>query len=292
MNFARETQLVYGFTGITLACPSNALYRPWQEGCVVRHVCNTCARISPSQHTVGTTAWIPLRKPEKNSLQNVEKRRNFPSWGPVFTGESPIACVGGARQAAVKRGEASDLPVRAKDLIAAQVERPIFDIHSSHLPQCTRDAQQTKPPRFLSDDEIALLGAGGRAAKVLRDQCSSIVAEARKEILKCYAGIDKPGGGLYPEFRADACWRDMENFVRVASYGCCAESEPYLDEEGCRIMNDIYNELEVPRPAMLTGVHAAMKKAVLLLPDDDEGRACVEQSFRQLTDMLAGMDRR
>lgn len=203
---------------------------------------------------------------------------------------TPSACEGSARAVAVQRGQASELPARAKALIAAQIEHPIFNVRSSGFPQCTRDAQLAQPPRFLTDDETEPLGAGGRAARTLRVQCNGIVAEARKEILRRHPGIDMPGGSLFPQFRADACWRDMENFTRVASYGCCLADQGYLDEEGCRIMNEIYNELEVPRSAMLTGVNALMEESLRLLSSDEEASSCARQSFKQLAAVLESMN--
>jgi allophycocyanin-B len=75
-------------------------------------------------------------------------------------------------------------------------------------------------------------------------------------------GIEREGGALWPAFRAAACWRDMENFVRVVSYGCVVGDAPWLSADGCAVMARIYERLEVPTAAMCTGVRAARDHAL------------------------------
>jgi Phycobilisome protein len=200
---------------------------------------------------------------------------------------------GYAREGVVQDGQASPLPTRVKELISAQVSRPIFDTTSLVVPACTVAAQNSSPPRFLADNECAPLGPGGRAARILRDSCDDIVRAARREVTEAYPGIDMPGGDLYPAFRADACWRDLQNFVRVASYGCVCVSDAnakYLNPEGCAILNSIYNELEVPRRAMLTGIRACSSAAGSIIGEkDDEAKQHLQISFEELVSIIGAM---
>jgi Phycobilisome protein len=196
------------------------------------------------------------------------------------------ACADTARADAVVSGMASALPPRARELIAGQVAQPIYDMNGP-----CRAAQNANPPRFLSDAECAELGVAGRAAMLIRDNADDIVCAARSGIWQRHPGIGDEGGGLWPQFRADACWRDMLNFARVASYGCCGS--PYLSVDGCGIMDEIYDCLEVPRDAMLTGIKAAAEASrnIANEHENDDVAACVEASYKELVDVLAGMAR-
>jgi Phycobilisome protein len=182
---------------------------------------------------------------------------------------------------------ASAFPPRAQELIGLQLAQPIYDLSGP----CAA-AQLAVPPRFLTDDECEALYAGGTAARMLRDNKDGIVRAAQAGITERHPGIREQGGGLWPQFRADACWRDMENFTRVASYGCVGD-EQYLNEEGCVLMDDIYDCLEVPRDAMLTGIKAAAAEATRIAKEqgDDEVVARVETSFKALVGVLAAMVR-
>jgi allophycocyanin-B len=154
-------------------------------------------------------------------------------------------------------------------------------------------AQNSTPPRFLTDDECARLGPGGRAARILRESCDDIVRAARREVTQAHLGIDNPGGDLYPAFRAEACWRDLQNFVRVASYGCVCISgakAKYLNPEGCAILNSLYNELEVPRRAMLTGIRACSSAAGSIIGENDnEAKQHLQLSFDELVSVIGAM---
>jgi Phycobilisome protein len=200
---------------------------------------------------------------------------------------------GYARENVVQDGSASPLPERVKDLIAAQVGRPIYDTTSPSAPACTVAAQGSDPPRFLTEEECADLGSGGLAAGFLRDSRDEIVAMARRQVTVSHPGIDEPGGALYPSFRAEACWRDLTNFVRVASYGCVcmsASNDSYLNAEGCKIMNAVYDELEVPRLALLTGVRACSDSACEIFSGgEEEPKLYIKRAFDELVNAMSKM---
>ena len=91
-------------------------------------------------------------------------------------------------------------------------------------------------------------------AKLLRDQASDLVDQARKEVLAAYPNITEPGGGLYPPMRAEACWRDFWHFLRCISYGIAGVSVDYTSQEGLGYMEQLYQELQVPLDAMVLGL--------------------------------------
>jgi Phycobilisome protein len=99
-------------------------------------------------------------------------------------------------------------------------------------------------------------------AAQLRDAVVDIVNEARAGVLVAFPDILAPGGGLYPAERADACWRDFWHFLRCITYGIAGQRPDYTSTEGMHYMNLLYEELEVPLPAMVVGLEG-IKKASL-----------------------------
>jgi Phycobilisome protein len=95
-----------------------------------------------------------------------------------------------------------------------------------------------------------------------RDAVVDIVNEARAGVLVAFPDILEPGGGLYPAERADACWRDFWHFLRCITYGIAGQRPDYTSTEGLHYMNLLYEELQVPLPAMVVGLEG-IKKASL-----------------------------
>jgi hypothetical protein len=91
-------------------------------------------------------------------------------------------------------------------------------------------------------------------ARFLRDNATEIVAESRANVLTTYPDITQPGGGLYPETRAEACWRDFWHFLRCITYGIAGNNFQYTSSEGLHYMNLLYQELQVPLEAMVLGL--------------------------------------
>lgn len=91
-------------------------------------------------------------------------------------------------------------------------------------------------------------------AQMLRDRITEIVDEARAQVLQQFPGITEPGGGLYPPFRAEACWRDFWHFTRCITYGIVGGSSQFTSNEGLGYMKLLYEELQVPLDAMVLGL--------------------------------------
>ncbi|MGB3298825.1 MAG: phycobilisome protein [Phormidesmis sp.] len=113
------------------------------------------------------------------------------------------------------------------------------------------------------DPAMATAGVDAIAAvQQLREQAADIVDEARAGVLQAFPGILEPGGGLYPPLRADACWRDFWHFLRCITYGIAGQQAAYTSPEGLAAMEQLYEELQVPLPAMVEGLKG-IKKASL-----------------------------
>jgi hypothetical protein len=144
---------------------------------------------------------------------------------------------------------------------------------------------------YLTDAELAQLGqmvperaAGLPIVRVLRDQVTEIVDEARAAVLLEFPGILEPGGGLYPPERAEACWRDFWQFLRCITYGIVGGHVDYTSEPGLAAMRQLYQELQVPLDAMVYGLKALKIASFKRLePDQTPG---LEPYFDHLIDRL------
>ncbi|MGD1851410.1 MAG: phycobilisome protein [Cyanophyceae cyanobacterium] len=160
---------------------------------------------------------------------------------------------------------------RAKELIP-KARIVSFAGWEERLPATVIEAFQAADNefRFLCDDAIRSIEAdleeGGalnaldptklHLSRQFRDLASTIVTEARGQVLIDFPGITGSGGDLYPKHRAEACWRDFWQFLRCVSYGLAGNSSGYLSQEGLGYMALLYEELQVPLPAMVVGIRA------------------------------------
>lgn len=115
--------------------------------------------------------------------------------------------------------------------------------------------------RYLTDEDLEKIvtfapqtSSSTAQAKLLREQVQEIVAQARGDVLATYPQITQPGGDLYPPARAEACWRDFWHFLRCITYGIAGRSTEYTSEAGLGYMEQLYQELKVPLPAMVLGL--------------------------------------
>jgi hypothetical protein len=133
------------------------------------------------------------------------------------------------------------------------------ETHSAEALQIFQSADDER--QYLTNEDLsqierlaprtALLSA---IVQHLRDHVTEIVDEARAGVLATFPDITEPGGGLYPELRAEACWRDFWHFLRCISYGIAGQHTDYTSAEGLGYMQQLYQELQVPLDAMVVGL--------------------------------------
>ncbi|WP_197461117.1 phycobilisome polypeptide [Synechococcus sp. MIT S9504] len=115
------------------------------------------------------------------------------------------------------------------------------------------EADQNK--RLLTDEEIHLCcgwsGLEAAPLAALQRQASELVDRARADLLKEQPQLMQPGGQLFPQERAEACWRDCFHFLRVSLYGTALLRTDVTDSEGMRCLAQLYALLDVPVPALL-----------------------------------------
>ncbi len=131
--------------------------------------------------------------------------------------------------------------------------------------------------RYLTEGDLAqiqqLVPATATFSSVvqqLRDRVSEIIDEARASVLVAFPDIIQPGGGLYPEARADACWRDFWHFLRCITYGIAGQHTDYTSPEGLGYMQQLYEELQVPLKAMIVGLEGIKTASLKRVSPDQQ----------------------
>jgi allophycocyanin beta subunit len=119
--------------------------------------------------------------------------------------------------------------------------------------------------KFFQTGEVRLRAASAisaNAAQILREAAGALFSE-QPELLR-------PGGYAYTSRRYAACVRDMEYFLRYATYALIAGDTSVLDERVLNGLKETYTSLNVPIASTVSGV-IALKNVVTALVGSDAG---------------------
>jgi allophycocyanin beta subunit len=94
-----------------------------------------------------------------------------------------------------------------------------------------------------------------RAATAISGNAASLVTQAVAKSLM-YTDITAPGGNMYTCRRYAACIRDLEYFLRYATYAMLAGDPSILDERILNGLRETYNALGVPIGGTIRAVQA------------------------------------
>jgi allophycocyanin beta subunit len=94
-----------------------------------------------------------------------------------------------------------------------------------------------------------------RAASVISANAATIVKEAVAKSL-LYSDITRPGGNMYTTRRYAACIRDLDYYLRYATYAMLAGDASILDERVLNGLKETYNSLGVPVTATVQAIQA------------------------------------
>lgn len=94
-----------------------------------------------------------------------------------------------------------------------------------------------------------------KAAMTISANASTIVTRTTAKSL-LYTDITAPGGNMYTCRRYAACVRDMDYFLRYATYAMLAGDPSILDERVLNGLRETYNSLGVPVGATVRAVQA------------------------------------
>lgn len=93
-----------------------------------------------------------------------------------------------------------------------------------------------------------------QAAAVINSNAAAIVKESGTRLFDELPELIMPGGNAYTTRRYAACLRDMDYYLRYASYALIAASNDVLDERVLEGLRETYNSLSVPIGPTVVGI--------------------------------------
>jgi allophycocyanin beta subunit len=109
-----------------------------------------------------------------------------------------------------------------------------------------------------------------RAASSISANAAGIVKEAVAKSL-LYSDVTRPGGNMYTTRRYAACIRDLDYYLRYATYAMLAGDPSILDERVLNGLKETYNSLGVPIASTVQAIQA-MKEVTASLVGPDAGK--------------------
>jgi allophycocyanin beta subunit len=109
-----------------------------------------------------------------------------------------------------------------------------------------------------------------RAAATISANASTIVKEAVAKSL-LYTDTTRPGGNMYTTRRYAACIRDLDYYLRYATYAMLAGDASILDERVLNGLRETYNSLGVPVSTTVQAIQA-IKEVTASLVGADAGK--------------------
>lgn len=92
------------------------------------------------------------------------------------------------------------------------------------------------------------------AAAVVNTNSADLVTEAGSQLFAEIPELISPGGNAYTTRRYSACLRDMDYYLRYASYALVAGDTNVLDERVLQGLRETYNSLGVPIGPTVRGI--------------------------------------
>ena len=115
--------------------------------------------------------------------------------------------------------------------------------------------------RYLDRDAIDLLKsyfqtgtARVQAAAVINSNAAGLVKQAGSQLFAELPELIRPGGNAYTTRRYAACLRDMDYYLRYATYALVAGDTDVLDERVLQGLRETYNSLSVPIGPTVQGI--------------------------------------
>ncbi|MCY3538213.1 MAG: phycobilisome protein [Synechococcus sp. SB0673_bin_10] len=130
--------------------------------------------------------------------------------------------------------------------------------------------------------------SAARLVGILQPEAEALVARARRQLLEEQPGLIQAGGGLYPPFRAAACWRDLWQFLRCVLYGAASGIVDFTSPRGVQALELLYQELHVPLGAMVRGLELLKQHTITIGPIHQPTGETVVACFDHLIGSLQG----
>ncbi|MDY6781604.1 MAG: allophycocyanin subunit beta [Cyanobacteriota bacterium] len=157
-----------------------------------------------------------------------------------------------------------------------------YDVAGSYL---DRNAIDSLKSYFASGtDRVAV-------ASMITANAASIVKQAGTKLFEEVPELLRPGGNAYTTRRYSACLRDMDYYLRYASYALVAADTNVLDERVLQGLRETYNSLGVPIGPTVVGIQI-MKDAIKEMASDAdiEETSFIDGPFDHITRELSEVD--
>lgn len=159
------------------------------------------------------------------------------------------------------------------------------------LPQATRSILERadQAQRQLSSDELTTIcqvsGIDVSLADNLIQRSDHLVNQARAHLIATQPHLVQPGGALHPEDRAEACWRDCWNFLRVITYAVACNQSCFTNPSGMAALRELYRRMNVPIEGMNIALGQLKEKALEGVSRSND-RQLINDCFQHLRDQL------
>ncbi|ABB58188.1 allophycocyanin subunit beta [Synechococcus elongatus] len=130
-----------------------------------------------------------------------------------------------------------------------------------------------------------------QAAEIINANAASLVRDASAQLFEEVPELLRPGGNAYTTRRYSACLRDLDYYLRYATYALVAGNTEVLDERVLQGLRETYTSLGVPSGPTVRGI-AILRDRVRQLVEQAgiSNAAFVEVPFDHLGRNLAEQD--
>lgn len=130
-----------------------------------------------------------------------------------------------------------------------------------------------------------------QAAAAINSNAAAIVKQAGLRLFEEQPELIRPGGNAYTTRRYAACLRDMDYYLRYATYAIVAGNMDVLNERVLQGLRETYNSLGVPISPTVSGIQI-MKDIVIqqLAAMGVTNTSFVDEPFDYLTRELSEQD--
>nr|YP_010337344.1 allophycocyanin beta 18 subunit [Pulvinaster venetus]UNJ16929.1 allophycocyanin beta 18 subunit [Pulvinaster venetus] len=127
--------------------------------------------------------------------------------------------------------------------------------------------------------------------KSINEKTSFLVKEASAQLFSEQPELIRPGGNAYTTRRYAACLRDLEYYLRYATYALVAGNNKILDERVLDGLKDTYNSLSVPTAPTVRGIEL-LKKVIIetFLINDNKSINLISEPFDHMINSLSEND--
>ncbi|PPS44220.1 allophycocyanin subunit beta [Chroococcidiopsis sp. TS-821] len=130
-----------------------------------------------------------------------------------------------------------------------------------------------------------------QAAAAINSNAATIVKRSGSRLFEELPELIRPGGNAYTTRRYAACLRDMDYYLRYATYALVAGSMDVLDERVLQGLRETYNSLGVPIGPTIQGIQIMkdiVKEQVAAAGVEDT--SFVDEPFDYMTSELGEQD--